>query len=74
MVERPANYQIPVSQSSNKDGRKTKICVTAVEAAAGTAAAMRNTVMMVKASVGKAEEAKLKWVSSEVLLQLKFIG
>ena len=44
-----------------------------MEAVARTAA-VRNTVMTVKASVGKVEEAKLKWVSSEVLLQLKFIG
>jgi len=46
-------------------------CITIVEAAAGTAAAMRNTALMAKTSVGKVGEAKLKKALPEALLQLK---
>ena len=60
MVEQPANHPSPVSQSSSQDGQKTRSRVTIVEAAAGTAAVVRNTVMAVMVSMDTVEEAKLK--------------
>ena len=74
MAEQLANHPSPVSQSSNKDGSKTRTCVTVVEAAAGTIVVVRNMVMLVMVSVDMAEEAKLKQASSKVPLQPEFIG
>ena len=60
MVEQHANHPSLVSQSSSEDGQKTRTRVTIVEAARGTAAIVRNTMMAVMVSMDTAEEAKLK--------------